>query len=467
MVTSSDVRGHLGRRWPLRAVVALALGCVTLATAPAVLAQSAHVGGFVSLDRRFEIGDDSVTVADFYNRFRPELSVSPAEDVYLFASLDVRSYDFPSIRSGSDLEDPERHVPTDVMLWEGYVQLWSLLVDGLDVRLGRQRIQWGTADKLNPTDVLNAYDFSDLVDFTARVPTWAALVEYYVADVTLTAVWSPASHPPILPRGGGAALFFGGIGPTSDGVRVTSLDVRIDEPPRGVADGLVGLRVAGNAAGVDYSLSYVSGYDGVPFPRRLDLEAGAGADAGEFDGVMTLGYTRSRTVGADLATEFRGVGLWGEAALVFPRAEQRLITTTVGSTTSEGRAPALDDRAYLKSTVGLDYTFPGGWYANAQWAHGLLFERGADGLHDYVFGRVERSFRQDELEVALGGALEVATWSDAGEDLGYAALPELTYAPADNVELVVGAFVVGGRGASLFGAWDATDQVYSRVKVSF
>jgi hypothetical protein len=194
---------------------------------------------------------------------------------------------------------------------------------------------------------------------------------------------------------------------------------------------------------------------------------GAGTGADGFAGRMTLGFARTRTLGADLATEIRGIGVWGEAALVFPEGQERVVSTTVGATTTVEQGVALDDRAYVRSTVGLDYTFPGGWYANAQWAHGLFFERGSDELHDYFVGRVERSFLQDELKLAFGGAMEVATWSGVSDNLGYGVFPELTYSPADNVELMVGAFVVGGRGSSLFGAWDGTDQLYSRVKVSF
>lgn len=406
-------------------------------------------------------------VADFYNTFRPELSVDAGEDVFLFASLDIRSYDFPSLSSGSDLEDPERHLPTRATLWEAYVHLWNFLVDGLDLRVGRQRIQWGTADKLNPTDLLNAYDFSDLVDFTARVPTWAASAEYYVADLTLTGVWSPVVHPPLMPRGGGAALFLGSPDSFGD-ARLASVDVSLEPPSRRVADGLLAFKLAGNTLGADYSLSYVTGYDGVPFLQRLDLRpvvADVAADA--FAAEMTLGLPRARTVGADFATEVRGVGVWGEAALILPRGEERTVTTTVGTQTTRETVPGVDDQTYLKSTVGLDYTFPGGWYVNAQWAHGLFFERGAEQLHDYFVGRLERDFLGDELKVALGGAMEFAAWSDISENFGYGVFPELTYSPADNLEVTLGAFVVGGRGPSLFGAWDATDQIYSGVEVSF
>jgi hypothetical protein len=464
----SVARGYLGRGWPRRALASVALALSALAPASGAVAQTAQVGGFLSLDRRFEIGGDSVMVADFYNRFRPELSVAPSQSVYLFASMDVRFYDFPTARSASDLEDAERVLPTELTLWEGYVQMYGFLVDGLDVRVGRQRVQWGTADELNPTDQLNAYDFSDLVNFTARVPTWAVLAEYYVRDLTLTGVWSPSVTAPIMPRGGGAALFGGAAPEPPDGVRIVSLNDRIELPSRRLSNGLWALKVAGNAAGADYSFSYLSGYDGVPFLSRFDLHAvGSGTGADGFAGSMTLGFARTRTLGADLATEFRGVGLWGEAALVFPEGQTRVVSTTVGGATTEERGVALDSRAYLRSTVGLDYTFPGGWYANAQWAHGLFFQRGSEELNDYFVGRLERSLLQDEVKLAFGGAVEVGTWSAVSDNLGYGLFPEITYSPADNVELTVGAFVVDGRGRSLFGAWDATDQLYSRVKVSF
>lgn len=452
---------------PRNGLAVLALALAGALSPPSLLSQTPRVGGFLSLDRRLDIAGDSVLVADFYNRLRPELSVGPSEGMYLFASLDIRAYDFSGVRSSTDMPDPERHYPTRITLWEAYVQLWDFIVDGLDLSVGRQRIQWGTADELNPTDLLNGYDFSDLVNFNDRIPTWAARAEYYVRDLSLTAVWVPTTHAPILPAGPEATLFLGG-GQVPDGARITSMDLQIDPPSRRLDKGLVAFKLGGNIAGADYSVSYVSGYDAMPFAKRVDLRSARDtANSGSYAALTTLGFTRARTLGADLATEVAGVGVWAEAALVLPRAEERLVTTTVGATTLSQRQSALDGRAYIQSTLGLDYTFRGGWYANAQWAHGLSFERSTGTPHDYLVARVERSFHQDEVKVVLGGAGEVATWTEASDNLGYGFFPELTYTPATNVELAVGGFVVGGSGMSLFGSWDDADQIYTRVKVSF
>ncbi len=45
--------------------------------------------------------------------------------------------------------------------------------------------------------------------------------------------------------------------------------------------------------------------------------------------------------------------------------------------------------------------------------------------------------------------------------------PEVVYAPVDNVDVSLGAFLAGGGGTTLFGRWDDADQVYLRVKASF
>lgn len=457
-----DKRRPRPRRGPTVAAVAALV--VALAAAGGAAAQTPRLGGFLSLDRRFEIGGDQVRVADFYNRFRAEVSSDPGEGLYLFVSLDARFYDFSPGRSGS--EGGELGPPTELSVWEAYVELRRFLVDDLDLTVGKQRVRWGTADELNPTDIVNAHDLTDLVDFTARVPTWALRADYYLGEKTLTGVWLPTARPPLLPRGG-AALFQGDLtNLVPPGARVVALEDRMESASRRPADGVYGIRFAGYAAGVDYSVSWVDGSHGIPVPTRLELAPdGDASDPDGLTGKVVFGVPRARFLGADMVTDLGGARLWGEATLVLP---ERVETTALLE--GEGvvaRRLTVDDRPFIRSTVGVDYTFPGGWYGNLQWAHGLFLERGADAVHDYVVGRVEKGFLRDELEMALGGAVEAGSWSDPGEDLGWGFFPELTYSPVDNLEWVVGTFLVGGRGASLFGVWDDADQAYARVKVSF
>lgn len=178
-----------------------------LSLAP-VVAQP-HFGGELTLDKRVIVGDDSVAVADFYNRLRIGLSAPLGERLYLFSSVEARFYDRPRTATSGDLEDVQEAFPLDVMLWEGYADVYGFLFLNLDLRLGKQRIAWGRADQLNPTDNLNPDDFSDLIRFYEKLPTWAAKGTYYAGQFQITGVWVPTLTPILLPRGG-AELFLGG-----------------------------------------------------------------------------------------------------------------------------------------------------------------------------------------------------------------------------------------------------------------
>jgi len=430
-----------------------------------VQAQQVRLGGFVQLDRRLAVGGDSVRLADFYNVFRPELSASFGGQVDVVVSLDLRFYDFTAARSTEDLKDADRHFPSSLTVWEARTRISGFLLDALDLTIGKQRVQWGTADGLNPTDRLNAYDLSDLTNFTARIPTWAVRAEYYATDDwKVEAVWTPTAHGPLLPVGAGG-LLAGTFGGTLPGP-VLSWEEHFEPPRRRLSDSQYGLKLAGHAAGLDVSLSYFDGFDGIPAVKRVLLVGQDEASQG-FDGQAWTALPRMSVLGADMATEWKGIGLWGEGAVVFPEQIELVTDVVANGDSVRNRVVALEDRPYATWTLGGDYTFPGGWYLNLQWAHGLFLERGANELHDYFVGKLERRLRRETVTLALKGVVEVARWSDLSDHLGIGILPEVVYAPVDNVDVSLGAFFVGGGGATLFGSWGDADQVYLRVKASF
>ncbi len=441
-----------------------ALLALAMVAAPA-FGQEAMIGGFLELDRRLGVSD-SVTLADFYGRFRPELRVALDRGSDMVVSLDLRFHDFSRAESPDDLEDPGAHFPTTLAVWEAFVRVPGFLVEPLDVTIGKQRIPWGTADGLNPTDRFNAYDLSDLTDFTARVPTWAARLEYYVpGDWRLEAVWSPTAHGPLLPTGS-RALFSPAAMPPAP-LPIASWTQHFVPPPPRLANSQYGVRLSGGLGGLDVSASFFAGFDGLPIVERLVLEAAAepGA-AGMLDAHLWNTLPRSRALGADFAGEWHGAGLWGEAGLVFPSQVQ---VTPRMPDSADNAEPwvVLDDDPYATWTLGGDYAFRGGYYLNLQWAHGLFFERGAGQMHDYLVGRLERRLLRDALGLALEGALEVGDRAHPSHHLGYGLFPSVEYSPVDNVLFSVGAFLVDGRGTSTFRRWGEADQVYFRVRGSF
>ncbi|VAX16732.1 hypothetical protein MNBD_IGNAVI01-2656 [hydrothermal vent metagenome] len=408
------------------------------------------IGGFLQLDKRFYINDNAFQLDDFYNRFRFETSISPNDKLYLFTSVDFRFYDVARVNELNDLENIDQLFPTNISLWEAYVSLYGFLFDDLDLKIGKQRISWGTADKLNQTDNLNSKDFSDIINFTEKIPSWAIKTSYYLGDYTLTAVWLPNFEPVLLPRNG-TSLFL-----DDD---LTSLKDSVILPESKLSNSMFAFKLSSNFAGLDYSFSYFNGYDDIPILTSLNYTSDP--DSGSM-GKAELSFPKIQVIGVDFSTEISGIGFWGEGALIIP---EKIITYNsvngVHYTTV-----ALDDKPYFKFTLGGDYTFPDGYYLNVQWMHGFFTERGST-LNDYFFARLEKTLFNDQLKIGLGGVLEVAKWDKISEYYGYGFLPELTYMGIDNIEIAIGTFLVGGTPFSMLGSWKNVSQAYFRLKVVF
>lgn len=398
--------------------------------------------GYLQLDKRFVTGGDSTYIDNFYNRFRLEMKAPVGSRLYLFSSLDFRFYDFPNPKSLGDLEHLESEFPHELSLWEAFIDVYGFLFDDLDIRVGKQRIAWGRADKLNPTDNLNPNDFSDLVNFTEMMPSWAFKGTWYFNNSQLTGVWLPGITPVLLPRNG-ANLFFGDLSAHNDNLQL---------PDHTPANSMFAFRWDGNIDKWDYSVSYFNGYDDVPIATRLVINPPLMPQ-------IEMKFPKMQVFGADLTTELSGIGLWGEAGFFWPKRVQ-LATVVKGIS---ARQAQLDGNPFLKFTFGGDYTFSNGLYLNTQWMHGFYTERGAGDLHDYFVLRVERKYFNDDVLVALGNTLEVNDW----KRLGYGLKPELTYQAIDNFETGVGAFLLWGEEGTLLHNWGKLDQIFVRFRLHF
>lgn len=443
---------HTQMRFRRKSVVWLLVLWFGMFWGPSVVpAGETRVGGFLQLDKRFTVGGDSVTIADFYNRFRLEVSRSLGEQLDFFSSIDLRFYDLPRSASLKDLEELNRQFPTDLSLWEAYVNIYGLFSSHLDLRVGKQRISWGTADKLNPTDNLNPDDFSDLVNFSEKIPTWALKATYYMAGATLTAVWLPHLTPVLLPRRG-AALFLG--------FTLSGFQDSLHLPSASLRNSMFAFKVRGSLGKWDLSASYFKGYDDIPVLKSMRLFSPLQSlPAGE----IALSFPAVQVVGMDFASEIGGAGIWGEGALVFPK--KIYSRTLIGD--GEEKTLQLDDQPYLKFTLGGDYSFSGGWYVNSQWMHGFFTERGGRELHDYFFSRIDKKLLQGNVTISLGGVLEVPEWSNLNGSYGFGMFPEISYQGIDNLTVKAGGFFVEGKTPALLGQWRKADQVYMQMKVSF
>ncbi len=390
-----------------------------------------------------------------------------------YSEVWLRNIGLPGITSSSDLYNKGIVDPYNLEIREAYVQLYGFLTKNLDVTIGRQRIVWGTADKLNPTDNLNPYDLEDILDFGRHRGSDAITLNYYLNyDFSLQAVFIPFFQPANMPVG----VFANALNPAMElpqGMVLKGVSDTIMTPRYNLGESsTAGLKFKGFAKGVDFSASYVWGYDGLPFATRNTLtpiDAMGGTNINS-----QLSFARTHIIGADLATSIVGIGFWAEAAAFLPESDV-IMTNDLTAFYPMSPTPVTQDslildktKPYIKFVVGGDYNFSDGSYLNFQYMHGFVQERGAENLNDYFFLRFEKKFFNEKLTVApIGGGFIITDWNNIKDNYALVYMPELSYKATDNAEIALSTVIFDGKGDNLFANLKDYNMLMLKMKYSF
>lgn len=299
-----------------------------------------------------------------------------------------------------------------------YFDITDFLTKGLDVRIGRQIVEWGKADMFNPTSNLNALDLEDTLLFGDRIANDMVKIDYnFWRDFTVSLVWVPLFRPNQLPAS--AALAVKGVDriPIVQGSFRRKLHVERDLgamlfgptvvtqarpvlPENRMENSQVGFKLAGKVAKMDFSLSYYYGRHGTPQPY---VERTFAAD-GFLDAKTELMYPRMHVLGFNWAGQIPlgklgggglGIGFWFELAVYFPqKVVMPIYQAGLGvipdgeydydaDGTPGGTPPTIvASTPFAKWVLGFDYTFNKHVFMNVQWVHGFPEEFGAgDWLH--------------------------------------------------------------------------------------
>lgn len=172
-------------------------------------------------------------------------------------------------------------------LREGYGRL---TFDPFEIRVGREIVAWGRADRINPTDLIGSRDFTLLFpdDDDQRRGNAMVHARWGRGRTTFSLHWLPEFRPNLYPTGGVPA-----------GVVLLG-----DRTPTELAQFALRLDQSGGA--IDWSLSYFDGLDRDP---RFALAAATPSTVSLF-----RRYGRIRVLGADAAAAVGGIGLRGEIA---------------------------------------------------------------------------------------------------------------------------------------------------------
>ena len=385
----------------------------------------------------------------------------------------LRNIGIPNINNSSDLYNKGIVDPFNFEIREAYVQLYGFLTKNLDVTIGRQRIAWGTGDKLNPTDNLNPYDLEDILDFGRHRGSDAINLNYYINnDFSIQGVFIPFFQPANLPVG----IFSNALTPASElppSLVIIEYSDTVLMPDNNIGQSsTIGFKFKGFTKGVDFSASYVWGNDGLPFNTRNTfypdyVHGGININA-------QLSFARFHIIGADLATSLAGIGFWAEAALFIPEKDI-VMTNDLSALFPIFPVPIIQDslildksKPYLKFIVGGDYFFTDGSYINLQYLHGFIHERGNNNLNDYFLLQYEKKFFNEKLKVApISGGFIVSDWNEIKNNYAIIYMPEIAYKATVNSEIKLSVALFNGKGDNVFANLKDYNMFMFKFKYSF
>ena len=430
-----------------------------------------QVSGALMTDQRFLFQDKNPWAWN-ENRFTVDFDKRITGNSKFHSEIWLRNLGLPDISSSADLYNKGIVDPYNLEIREAYIQLYGLLTRKLDVTIGRQYIAWGTADMINPTDNLNPYDMEDVLDFGRHRGTDAINLQYYFNnEFSLQGVYIPFFRPANLPLG----IFAGALDASMElpqGMVLVSYADSIAMPEYNLGESATaGLRFKGFAGGVDFSLSYLWGRDGLPY-NTYNILTPVNAQGG-IDVNAQLSYERNHIIGADLVTSIAGIGVWAEAAAFIPEKDI-ILSNDLSAFFPMSPDPVILDsvileaKPYIKFVVGGDYNFADGSYLNLQYFHGFIHERGAAALNDYFFLRFDKSFFNGKLTLSpLSGGFIVTDWSAIKEHYALAYMPEVNYQATVNTEISLSSVFFEGKGDNLFVSLKHYDMLMLKVNYSF
>jgi hypothetical protein len=426
------------------------------------------INGYLQTYNRLRFDTNTFTWNE--NRLNLNFEGALSDKYHFFSEVRLRGLGVPDVTQTSDLQRQEKDkvYPWGLEFREAYLDLYQFGLENLDLRIGRQIISWGTADNLNPTSNVSPYDFEDIFTFGEKLGTNALLANYYLGEsLTLTGIYIPIFTPSTLPYGDYAKAFAPPIDlPPGSVIRNISDTIVLPENTLSESSQFA-FKAATTLFDYDVSLSYFKGRDTFPLINEAIITP---VDmVGTVDIETSLMYPKIQVIGGDFAGSVGSVGFWGEGALFKPeKVEMTTVIDMGGLQVPQNASLSLDDETYFKWVLGGDYTFSNGIYINTQFLHGFIHERGRENLNDYIVFRLEKKVFNDALKIApISGASVITDWGDLQNNYGLAYIPEITYYPSDNIEMILGAFLLDGKGHNFFSQIKDMDELYVKVKVSF
>lgn len=223
----------------------------------------------------------------------------------------------------------------------GYLDLY---LDDMDIRLGKQIVNWGSGYKINPTNKVNPLDLTATDPTTESLGVLAWKTDYYPGNnLMISGVVVGDFIPSPIPEGLKtsqqdelhSSIYQELLQLVHDPITVEllmqNLTTANTEPQ---IDGLASLEYGikftrRDLFGYDLTLSYFKGYEDLP-SLKSDISEVIKKLLNHQAAVIEFGHRRTNSFGLDLIGEIKGVGVWSETALNINDQEQKQIDLVLG-----------------------------------------------------------------------------------------------------------------------------------------
>ncbi len=428
------------------------------------------------------------------NRLEFYFAYSPNEHIQIVGDVEPVFLGVAQAQELGDLATRSMLTPFHVESDAAYVALLDLL-PGLDIKVGRQILVWGTADKFNPTNNLNPDDLEDRPLFTEPIANQMVVVDVapWGDKVWFEGVYIPLFYPALLPPSASAALKDPQspvpFAEYSDLRTIDALQQRLDanealvpkvkghivQPKPSFRNSQAAFKIGWSFWEVDMSLSYYYGRHDIPTPVNVESTQIRPSDPAVtppeqlhaeccFVSDAFLEYPRMQVVGYDFAAQlpFLGdLGIWGEMGLFIPERKTLRIEFPIpilvdGELRTEIEGVTIRKTPFVKATAGMDYTFGKHVYVQAQYLRGFIDEFGVDHIGNYLVAGTDLIFFGRHLIFRLFGVVDFPTGRKdflGRKDKGSAVLfPEILMVPPWGfLTFELGGFVFLGDETTKFG----------------
>ena len=359
------------------------------------------------------------------------------------AWLTLRPQEFLGTRSAFDGyvsgEDLTRNSNAHVEIREAYL---DRAFGPVDVRMGRQVIVWGRADKLNPTDSIGVKNLKRLMtdDEDQRLGLFAASFTYNLGDFRLSLVSVPEWRSPVFP-----------VVPLAG---ITLSDQTPDHPER-----QFGVKWDRSGGDVDYSVSYFRGISKIPDLKLVS----SGANGTE----LALVYHRVQVLGGDFATSVGSWGLRGESAWTITEDPQGLDPLTQNSTlvsvfgVERSLIENLSLNAQVLNRIVFNYSDPSELSNAAVRTLAISAATNSQQLNQVNHGlslRPNWKLMNETLELELAWV----RWFSSHDQI---LRPKATYAVSDRLKAILGAELYSGKADAYLGRLKDNSSVFGELRV--